>query len=50
MIQIPLAYSLTLVAGLGPHGVFWSVAIAESVLAVLAALVFRRGAWKRTTV
>jgi Na+-driven multidrug efflux pump len=33
-------------AGFGPHGVFWAVAIAESVLAVAAAVVFRRGRWK----
>ena len=37
-------------AGFGPRGVFWAVAIAESVLAVVTALVFRRGGWKKQTV
>lgn len=46
MLQIPLAWFLANDAGFGPRGVFWAVAIAESVLAVAAALVFRRGRWK----
>jgi Na+-driven multidrug efflux pump len=45
-LQIPLAWMLANEAGLGPRGVFWAVAIAESVLAVAAAVVFRRGHWK----
>jgi len=36
--------------GLGPHGVFWAVAVAESVLAVMAACVFRLGRWKQRVV
>ena len=46
MFQIPLAWFLANEAGLGPRGVFWAVAIAESVLAVTAAIIFRRGKWK----
>jgi Na+-driven multidrug efflux pump len=46
MLQIPLAWFLAGSAGLGPRGVFWAVAIAESVLAVAAAVIFRRGKWK----
>lgn len=44
--EIPLAYYLSYRAGLGPHGVFWSITIAFSVLAIVATLVFRRGKWK----
>ncbi len=44
--QIPLAWTLAHPLGLGPGGVFWSVCLAESVLAVAAVLVFRRGRWK----
>jgi putative MATE family efflux protein len=46
MIQIPLAYTLATVADLGPHGVFWSIVISESLLSLLGVLVFRRGRWK----
>ncbi len=44
--QIPLAWTLATVAGLGPHGVFWSIAGAEAILAIVSLLVFRRGRWK----
>ena len=50
MLQIPMAWWLSGAAGWGPRGVFWAVAIAESVLAVMAAAVFRRGSWKTRTV
>jgi Na+-driven multidrug efflux pump len=48
--EIPLAYYLSYRAGLGPHGVFWSITIAFSVLAVVAAVLFRRGKWKLKSV
>lgn len=46
LVEIPLAYGLANWAGWGPAGVFWSVAISESLLAVTAIVVFRRGRWK----
>lgn len=46
MIQIPLAYSLATVFHLGPQGVFISITIAESLVAVIAYVVFRGGRWK----
>ncbi|MEW6744751.1 MAG: MATE family efflux transporter [Planctomycetota bacterium] len=49
-MQIPLAFLLSGHFGLGPDGVFWAVATAESVLAVIAAVLFRRGRWKATLV
>jgi putative MATE family efflux protein len=45
-IEIPLAYVLALTVGMGPLGVFASVAISESILAVLCAIAFQRGKWK----
>lgn len=45
-LQIPLAWTLSHALELGPVGVFWSVCASESVLAVAAMLVFRRGRWK----
>lgn len=46
MVEIPLAYALANQLGWRQEGVFWSVAISETLLAVLAILVFRRGRWK----
>lgn len=44
--EIPLAYALAIVYGFGPRGVFWSMTIAFSSLAVVSAVIFRRGKWK----
>jgi putative MATE family efflux protein len=46
LVEIPVAYVLALVLDWGPIGVFASVPIAESLLAILSILVFRRGRWK----
>ena len=46
LVEIPVAYLLALVLEWGPIGVFASVPIAESLLAILSILVFRRGRWK----
>ncbi|RYD57922.1 MAG: MATE family efflux transporter [Sphingobacteriales bacterium] len=50
MFQIPLAYTLAIIFELGPKGVFWAISIAESVIAVAAILLFRRGKWKQVKV
>ena len=50
LFEIPLAYVLAYHFGLGPHGVFWAITIAFSMLAIVAALVFRKGRWKLKTV
>ena len=46
MGEIPIAYVLARPAGLGPAGVFWSIAIAFSIMSLVSAAVFRRGRWK----
>ncbi|MEO6446438.1 MAG: MATE family efflux transporter [Gemmatimonadaceae bacterium] len=46
MLEIPLAWFLALQLGVGPHGVFLSIAIAYTSLAVISAVIFRRGHWK----
>lgn len=50
LFEIPLAYILAYKMEMGPHGVFWSITIAFSVLAAVAALLFRRGKWKQKVV
>jgi len=44
--QIPLAYLLAMTVGFGPTGVYAAISIAESAIAVVAILIFRRGRWK----
>jgi len=46
--QIPLAWTLSRALDVGPAGVFWSVCLSETALAVVAILLFRRGRWKET--
>ncbi|HTO97699.1 MAG TPA: MATE family efflux transporter [Myxococcales bacterium] len=48
--EIPLAFVLAKLAGLGPRGVFLAVAIAFSTLAVAAGAIFRKGRWKQVVV
>jgi putative MATE family efflux protein len=48
--EIPLAYVLGVWAGMGPRGVFVAMMIAFSTLAIVSAVVFRRGHWKRKAV
>jgi Na+-driven multidrug efflux pump len=44
--EIPLAWALAVHFGLGPRGVFLAITIAFSTLALVSALLFRRGRWK----
>lgn len=44
--ELPLAFVLALQLGLGPAGVFWAMMIAFSTLAIVSAVIFRRGKWK----
>jgi putative MATE family efflux protein len=48
--EIPLAYVLAKVDRLGPLGVFIAITVAFSTLAVVSAMVFRRGKWKTARV
>lgn len=48
--EIPIAYVLAKVLGFGPRGVYFAVAVAFSTLAVVSAVLFRRGKWKSRSV
>ncbi len=50
ILEIPLAYVLANHFKMGPSGVFWAITVAFSLLAILSALLFRRGKWKLKTV
>ena len=44
--EIPLAWWLSTQGGFGAHGVFIALTVAYSTLAVVSAILFRRGTWK----
>jgi putative MATE family efflux protein len=44
--EIPLAFALSKTLGFGPRGVYFAVTVAFSTLALLSAVLFKRGKWK----
>ena len=46
MIELPVAYMLANVFGFAETGVFYSIVIAESVMALIGIWLFRKGKWK----
>jgi putative MATE family efflux protein len=46
LIEIPLAYILSISIGFNETGVFWAIVIAESMLTILGIIIFKRGKWK----
>lgn len=50
LFQLPLAWILARSLSLGPVGVYWAIAIAYSLSAVVGILLFRHGKWKEKEV
>jgi len=50
MLQIPLAWWLSHADGYGPRGVYLAICSAETVLALVAVAMFRRGKWKEVRI
>lgn len=48
--QIPLGYLLAIPFGYGPLGVFISIPVCETLIAIAGIILFRRGKWKKTIV
>ena len=46
LVQIPLAYFLAKYLKWGPRGVYIAIGIAESLLAVICIILFKKGRWK----
>jgi Na+-driven multidrug efflux pump len=49
-LQIPLAYTLSILLNIGSAGVYYSIVIAESVFSIVGYLLFKRGKWKTVKV
>jgi putative MATE family efflux protein len=50
IFQIPFAYFLARWVETGPIGVYAAISIAESLMAVIAIVIFRRGKWKNVKI
>ena len=46
LFELPVAYVLARTFDMGPHGVFVAMTLSFSMLALVSAIVFRRGKWK----
>lgn len=50
VVQVPLAWLLSTSLDMGPHGVFWSIFVAEVLMGIVGLAWFMRGSWKRKMV
>ncbi len=50
LFQLPMAWILARTLDMGPDGVFWAIATAFSLSAVVGLIIFRRGHWKTMVV
>ncbi|SEB52670.1 putative efflux protein, MATE family [Tenacibaculum sp. MAR_2009_124] len=50
LFQLPFAYIMAIHLNYGPQGVFWSITIAEVLIAILGIWLFRKGKWKSVKV
>lgn len=50
LFEIPFAWFLAFTLDMGPRGVFIAMAVSYAALAVVSALIFRRGKWKDASV
>lgn len=45
-MQIPMAYLVAVKMGWGTRGVYWAIAVCESMLAIISIFLFKKGRWK----
>jgi Na+-driven multidrug efflux pump len=50
LIQIPLAYLLSIQLHLEAVGVYWAIVISESAFTIVGYFLFKRGKWKTVKV
>jgi putative MATE family efflux protein len=47
LFQVPLAYLLAIMLGLGPTGVFIAIVVAEAAITLAGVIIFKKGGWKK---
>jgi putative MATE family efflux protein len=50
LVELPLAYYLSLELWNDQRGVYWAIVVAEAIMSLIAMFVFMRGAWKKIKV
>ena len=50
LFQIPLAYCLAVLLGLGPLGIFIAIITAETAISIAGVILFRKGRWKKVVI
>ncbi|MGE5944941.1 MAG: MATE family efflux transporter [Flavobacteriales bacterium] len=50
LLQLPFAYLMAVTLDFGPKGVFWAITLAEVLIAIIAIIWFKKGAWKSVKV
>ncbi|MCB0474453.1 MAG: MATE family efflux transporter [Flavobacteriaceae bacterium] len=50
LFQLPFAYIAAMVLDMGPTGVFIAITIAETLIAIIAVILFKKGKWKTVKV
>jgi Na+-driven multidrug efflux pump len=45
IVELPLAGILSYGVGMGPRGAFWAIVVCHTLLAIVSAVLFRRGKW-----
>lgn len=50
LLQLPFAYFMAITLNFGPVGVFWSITLAEVLIAIIAIIWFKKGNWKTVNV
>ncbi len=50
LMEIPLSYFLSVTLGMGLAGVCWAIAGSETMLAIIAIIIFRKGRWKKISI
>jgi len=46
LVQIPLAWVLSIQLNMGPHGVYWAIFVADVLFSITATAFFLRGSWQ----
>ncbi|MDZ7848848.1 MAG: hypothetical protein U5L96_20150 [Owenweeksia sp.] len=50
LFQVPFAYIAAMIWEWGPVGIFVAIPLSESLLAIMAIVIFRKGRWKKTPI